>query len=113
MFETARFSGQNPNAPSSEELVRWLGETLKIHGVALEPAHKTDRGSEFGASHGKAKYMVTANSVADQWTIAVERKASFGDKLLGKAQMAPTDPFVWLIENALQGEPDIRNVRRS
>jgi len=35
------------------------------------------------------------------------------DQLLGKNKLVPTDPFVWLVENALQNDSAIKNVRRT
>jgi hypothetical protein len=114
-FETTRFSGPNPNTPSGEEFVRWLAETLKPHGVQFESAQKKQGNLEVGASHGTAKYVVTVGppeTAGGYWKISFEKRRGLSDQLFGKGKLAPTDPFVWLIENALQGEPDIKNVRK-
>jgi hypothetical protein len=116
VFETTRFSEPNQSTPSGEEFVRWLAEHLKQHGVQFETAQKKQGGLEFGASHGAARYVVTAASPANPtglWKISFEKRRGLGDQLFGKGKLAPTDPFVWLVENALQGEPDIKNVRKS
>jgi hypothetical protein len=119
VFETTRFSGPDPNAPSGEQLVRWIGEQLQAHGVKTESVRNKEDGWEFGASHGDARYLVIAGlqrdaaSVGGNWKISVDKRRSLSDQLFGKNQLSPTDPFVWLVENALQSEPDIKNVRRS
>jgi hypothetical protein len=116
VFETKRFSGPDPNGTSGEELVRWISEELKPHGVETATVEKKSGRWEFGASHGSANYTVTAGlqeKATGVWKISVEKRRSLGEHLLGKGQLSPTDPFVWLVENALQAEPDIKNVRRT
>jgi hypothetical protein len=115
-FETTRFSGPNPNAPSGEEFVRWLAEALKPHGVQFESAQRKQSSLEFSASHGTARYVVTVaspESASGNWKISFEKQRGLTDQLFGKGKLAPTDPFVWLVENALQSEPDIKNIRKS
>jgi hypothetical protein len=114
VFETARFSGPDPNTPSGEEFVRWISEKLKPHGVDVGQPQKKAGGWEFDARHGNARYVVTVGlQRAGAWKVSVDKRRSLSDQLLGKNRLSPTDPFVWLIENALQGDPDIKNVRRS
>lgn len=112
-FETARFSGLNPNVPSGEEFVRWLTETLEPHGVSIEGVRKKDGGVTFNASHSGGKYAATVKKSGETWTITIDKRRGLSDQLFGKGQLSGTDPFLWLIENALQAEPDIRNVSRS
>jgi hypothetical protein len=112
-FETARFSGLNPNAPSGEEFVRWLAEKLEAHGVGIEGVRTKHGGVEFNATHSGGKYSASVKNSGETWTITIDKRRGLTEQLFGKGQLSPTDPFLWLIENALQGEPDIRNVRRS
>jgi hypothetical protein len=112
-FETARFSGLNPNAPSGEEFVRWLAEKLVSHGVGIEDVRTKDGGVEFSATHSGGKYSASVKNSGDSWTITIDKRRRLTEQLFGKGQLSATDPFVWLIENALQGEPDIKNVNRS
>ena len=111
-FETARFIAANPKAPSAQEFVPWLGEKLQSHGVILEGSHEKAGGTEFMATHGTAKYALRAESGGNAWKVSIDKRRKLSEQLLGKGQLAPTDPFVWLVENALQGEPDVTNVRR-
>ena len=112
-FETARFSGVNPNAPSGEEFVRWLTEKLQPHGVGVGNVRTKDGGVEFSATHSGAKYSATVKNSGETWTVTIDKRRGLTDQLFGKGQLSATDPFLWLIETALQGEPDIKNVRRS
>lgn len=112
-FETARFSGLNPNAPSGEEFVRWLAEKLQPHGVSIEGVRSRDCGIEFNATHSGGKYAGTVKNTGETWTVTINKRRGLKDQLFGKGQLSATDPFLWLIENALQGETDIKNVRRS
>lgn len=112
-FDTARFSGLNPNVPPGEEFVRWLTEKLQPHGVCIEGMRRKDAGVEFNATHSSAKYSATVKNTGEAWTVTLDKHRGLKDQLFGKGQLSATDPFLWLIENALQGEPNIRNVRRS
>lgn len=112
-FETARFSGLSPNAPPGEEFVRWLAEKLEPHGVSIEEVRKKEDGVEFNAAHSGGKYSARTKNTGETWSITIEKRRGLSDQLFGKGQLSATDPFLWLIENALQGEPDIKNVSRS
>jgi hypothetical protein len=112
-FETARFSGLNPNATSGEEFVHWLAEKLEPHGVSIEDVRDREGGVDFNAVHSGGRYSATARNSGQSWTVTIDKRRGFTEQLFGKGRLSTTDPFLWLIENALQGEPDIKNVRRS
>ena len=111
-FDTARFIGANPNTPSGDEFTRWLAEKLQPHGVKFENIHSKGSGLEWDASHSGGRYTVLAEPTGNSWKLTFDKRSKFTERLMGKGQLAPTDPFVWLVENALQAEPDVTNVRR-
>jgi hypothetical protein len=86
---------------------------LDAHGVGIEGVRTKNGGVEFNATHSGGKYSANVKNSGETWTITIDKRRGLTEQLFGKGQLSATDPFLWLIENALQGEPDIRNVRRS
>jgi hypothetical protein len=114
LFETSRFIASEPNDPSGQELLRWLSEELAAHGAVTNDIRRKSPGWELDATHGVAKYVVIASRQSgDSWKIQVDKRRTMSDQLLGKNKLVPTDPFVWLVENALQNDSAIKNVRRT
>lgn len=114
LFETSRFIASEPNDPSGEALLRWLSEELAAHGAVTSSIRRKNSDWELDATHGVSKYMVIASKQnGDSWKIMVDKRRTMSDQLLGKNKLVPTDPFVWLVENALQNDAAIKNVRRA
>ncbi len=127
LFETARFNLSEPKEyfinPGcfGEDLIGWLSEELKAHGVVTQRIYQEDWGWEMEVRHGGTTYFIGAEGTPrrdpaapneGEWRIFVERRRSILDRALGRNKMSTTDPLLWMIESTLHAESDIRNVRR-
>jgi hypothetical protein len=122
VFETCRFNLSEPKENRfGLDALEWLSPKLELHGARAGKKYPQTWGWEMEVRHSGTTYLVSAKGTRREspqspndgsWRITVAKRRSLLDRTLGKNRMSKTDPLLWMIESALQGEGDIGSVRR-
>jgi hypothetical protein len=104
-----------------EDLAAWLRLKLGEKGVEAREPYQEDWGWELPLAHEGSAYFLCMSGNSDesdanrdegQWRIIVEKKRSLGQRLTGAGKISENDPLARMIEEILQGDFSIREVRR-
>ncbi len=122
VFETPCFNLSEPKDDRfGRDVLEWLSSKLELHGAQAGKKQLRSWGWEMEVYHGGTTYLVGVRGALREnpkcpndgsWRMSVMKRRSILDHVLGKNRMSKTDPLLWMIESALQTEPDIANVRR-
>ena len=127
LFKTNRFNlskvGEHFINPCcfGEDLAAWLRIKLVERGIAAAEAYQEDWGWELPAKLGNDSYYLCMSGNADElsadkdegeWRIIVEKRRSVGERLRGAGKIGAEDKMVRMIEEILEAEEGIREVRR-
>jgi len=127
LFKTGRFNlskvGEHFINPCcfGEDLAAWLRMKLIDRNVEASEPYQEDWGWELPASRGPDSYYLCMSGNSDgsstnadegEWRVIVEKRRSIGQRLRGKARIAPNDEMARLVEEILSGDPTIRDVHR-
>ena len=126
VFETNRFNLSeakdhfiNPCC-FGEDLAAWLRGALAQKGIDASEPGQEDWGWCLDATHEGASYFIAIGGNPDdsasdpnqgEWRIAIEKRRSLWDKLMGKNRQTPDEPILDVIAGILKSQPDFRNVR--
>lgn len=104
-----------------EDLAKWLGEKLDKLGYMVTIPDQEDWGWYMHANKDEVKYFFCFGVASDEtgrvadgeWVVAIEKKRSFWNKLLGKDQLSGNDEIIQEIINVLKGDTEISNIELS